>query len=461
MIGEEYYDVEYYLDEDYKIKLHPTNYQYMNEDFVVYGKKSLTQIDVNIDCNCLLHKNNIVGKFNSLQDALKDCDYGFGKGKKLPPLYTDLEGNGKIYYGEEFYYAQLPELYVLTGGKATVYCSCNIEGHDGTGFEIVLVKEDGWQRVLEMLEMEHRELYMDVPTQYSVYLDQEKTNQIYGDYQLNDGDNVYIDIKVDENFIPIKIVYGDKHTQTLYVVKNNYYSLPRAYEKYNVVGYYKDSSYSRPIETVEIDGYHYIIPEEISTIYCKLELAKTITFTYTNDLGQETVLTKYLVGDSYAGEFYSYLIPSYGYMSYVVDSSNNRVDPNDLLKENETYREKTVKLENCIVITIECECFNCTQEIDNKIMILEDGTRINVVKNNTLLVEKGKTAIPYLRDLFSYHYDTFNSAEIRDMRISLTKGGEPLNTEVFMYFGSMLDDAPYKYAYNEDTTLYFEFQNVK
>ena len=43
------------------------------------------------------------------------------------------------------------------------------------------------------------------------------------------------------------------------------------------------------------------------------------------------------------------------------------------------------------------------------------------------------------------------------MRISLTKGGENLNTEVFMYFGSMLDDAPYKYAYNEDTTLYFSF----
>ena len=44
------------------------------------------------------------------------------------------------------------------------------------------------------------------------------------------------------------------------------------------------------------------------------------------------------------------------------------------------------------------------------------------------------------------------------MKISLTKDGEALNTEGFDYYGSMLDGAPYKFAYNEDTTLYFSFK---
>lgn len=458
MDGEDYYVINYYLDSEYTIKLQNPNYQYFYEDFTAYGKKEYAQIDLNIDCNCLIHTSNIVGKYNSLVDALKDCDYGFGKGKKLPSLYSDKEGNTKMYYGEEFSYAKVPNLYVITSGKVKVYCSCKIEGHDGTGFDLVLVKEDGWEHTLEMLEMEHREMYMDVPCQYSVYLDEEKTNPIYIDYQLNDGDSVYIDVIVDENYIPVSIVYGNEYTETRYAHKNDYFFLPKSYNNYNVVGYYNDAAYLIPLETVDMGGSQCIIPAEISTIYCKLELAKYVTFTYTNDLGEEKVVTKYLVGDSYAGEFYSYLVPNYGYMSYVVDSSNNRVDPNDPLKENEVYKEKSVKLENCIVITIECDCHNCTQETSNKFMILENGNRINVVKNNTLLVTKGESAIPYLRECFSYHYSDFNSSDIKDMKISLTKDGEALNTEGFDYYGSMLDGAPYKFAYNEDTTLYFSFK---
>ena len=455
--GEDYYVINFYLDSEYTIKLQSSNYQYFFEDFTAYGKKEYAQIDLNIDCNCLIHTSNIVGKYNSLVDALKDCDYGMGKGQILPSLYSDKEGITQMCYGEEFLYDKVPNLYVITSGKVKVYCSCKIEGHDGTGFDLVLVKEKGYLRTLEMLEREHRKMYKGVPYQYNVYSDKEKTNLIYSDDQLNDGDSIYIDLIVDENYIPVSIVYGNEYTETIYAYKNDYFSLPRFYNNYNVVGYYKDAAYSIPLETVDKGDSQYIIPEEALTIYCKLELAKYVTFTYTNDLGEEKVITKYLIGDNYASEFYSYLVPNYGYMSYVVDSSNNRVDPNDPLKENEVYKEKSVKLENCIVITIECDCDYCTQEKSNKYMVLENGDIINVVKNNTLLVKKGESAIPYLRDCFSEHYSDINISNIRDMKISLTKDGEALNTEGFDYYGDMLDDAPYKFAYNEDTTLYLSF----
>lgn len=455
--GEDNYVIDFYLDSEYTIKLQSPTYQYFYEDFTVYGKKEYAQIDVNIECNCLLHTSNIIGKYNSLKDALKDCDYGWGKGQELPLLHSDKEGNTAFYYGQEFTYAKIPNLYVITSGIVKVYCSCKIESHDGKGFDLVLVKEKGCLHTLEMLEMEHRRMYMGIPYQYSVYLDKDKTKLINSDYQLNDGDSVYIDLIVDENYIPVTIVYGNEYTTTKYASKDGYFTLPTFFNNYNVVGYYKDEAYSIPLETVDKGNNQCIIPGEISTIYCKLELAKSVTFTYTNDLGEETVITKYLIGDNYAYEFYSYLVPNYGYMSYVVDSSNNRVDPNDPLKENEVYKEKTVKLENCIVITIECDCDRCTQEISDKYMILENGDIINVVKNNTILVKKGESAIPYLRDCFSEHYFDFNSSNIRDMKISLTKDGEALNTEGFDYYGSMLDDAPYKFAYNEDTTLYLSF----
>lgn len=457
--GEDYYVINFYLDREYTIKLQSSNYQYFYEGFTAYGKKEYAQIDLNIECNCLIHTSNIVGKFNSLEDALKDCDYGWGKGRQLPSLYSDEEGNTEIHYGEEFSYDKVPNLYVITSGKVKVYCSCKIEGHDGTGFDLVLVKEKGSLRTLITLQTEHRKMYHGVPYQYSVYLDKEKTNLIYNDYQLNDGDSIYIDITIDENYIPVSLVYGNEYTATKYALKNEYFVLPKFYNNYNVVGYYKDEAYSIPLETLENGDSQCIIPEEISTIYCKLELAKYVTFTYTDELGEEKVVTKYLIGDNYAYEFYSYLFPNYGYMSYVVDSSNNRVDPDNPLKENETYKEKTVKLENCIVITIECDCDYCTHEISDKIMVLENGDRINVVKNNTILVKKGESAIPYLRDCFSEHYSDSNSSNIRDMKISLTKDGEALNTEGFDYDGSMLDDAPYKFAYNEDTTLYLSFKN--
>lgn len=448
------YDIKYYLDPEFTQEF-SKEYEYHYEDFTIYGRKELCEYKLKINCGCFLHPNGIEGKFNSLVEAVQDCDYGYNY-TYFPQFYKNKEYTEPFYFGEESAYLEIPELYAKVKGTVTVYCDCGIEGHDGKGFKLGLIDEsdDGSHRVYEYLSEIHREAFMGMPVEYNVYLGEDKEIRYEPHHLLKDGDKLYCEIIKDPNIFPVTIYYADYYIAHDFGYLGDYINLMAGFDQYVVTGFYLDEDLTIPAPVIKGDGYYKIEITENLVIYCETKLADKAIFTYKDPYEGEVTTEIYLVFEYAANNLYSYLNPEYGYISYVVDENGNKVDSTSNLGPG-VYKEYTYKPEDYVTITIECECHECKTLYGGNRDTLENGDIIGRSFENQFIIKKGECIINTLNMYYSFH-DNYQYY-FRDMIISLTKDGEDVDKRIFEYYdgGEIPDDITFRFEFEEDTTLYF------
>ena len=452
------YKVSYYYDEDFT-KPVEGGYSYQPNDFTVYGKKEKYEFDVKINCHCLNHPNGIEGTYNSVAEALNDCDYGFVSAfAKYPVLYVDESYNSPFYFGNEYSYAVLPELHVRTDGRATIYCDCDIEGHDGQGYQVVLAYfQEDMKGVYESIAMQHHEIYMGAPIHFEMYLDENHTKPIYSDHEINDGEVIYISIEMEGDYKKITINYEEEFTQKMYEMVGNYVYLPNSYDKYKVVGYYLDKEYTIEAPCSFEGDYYGMYIEEDLTLYAELELAEIATLEFEEN-GKIVVSEFYIFSNNKVSTLYGSIRPKFGYRSYIVDEFGHRVDPQELMKP-QAYYVHFEALEGYITITIECGCQFCLYSGDY--YDYHDNGDISMKRqNNKFLVLPGEAIEEYIINYYNLHEINGMDYMIGNAIISLTKGGEALDQAALFVWDGNYDSVSYRYIYYTDTTLYFRYDGT-